>query len=185
MKISALFLGIVPVAALAMPPSDAALVQRQSTNAVTDELLFGVTLPQFTTRRNARNPANLDWASDGCTSSPDNPLGFPYVPACHRHDFGIQNYRNQARFTKSGKASIDNQFKTDLLYQCRSVNSLIRGLCNALAEVYYAAVRAFGGGETTKKRDEDLVREYDEKVAIYNALFELARARGDLDGYDV
>lgn len=54
-----------------------------------------------------------------------------------------------------------------------------RGVCEALAEVYYAAVRAFGG-DTQSKRDEDLVRIYEEKVAIYNKLVAEAQERGEL-----
>lgn len=55
------------------------LQPRQSPVAITDELAFQLSLPQFTTRRNDRDPPTLDWATDGCTSSPDNPLGFDFV----------------------------------------------------------------------------------------------------------
>ncbi|KAK4095879.1 secretory phospholipase A2 [Parathielavia hyrcaniae] len=153
------------------------LVQRQTANQLTDQYLYSITLPTFTSRRNARNPPSLIWDSDGCSSSPDNPFGFPFVPACHRHDFGYRNYKNQNRFTTAGKLRIDNNFKTDLYNQCRSVS--VRGVCEALAEVYYAAVRAFGGS-TQGKRDEDLVREYEEKVAIYNKLVAEAQDKGEL-----
>ena len=53
------------------------------------------------------------------------------------------------------------------------------GVCEALADVYYAAVRAFGGS-TQEKRDDDLVREYEDKVAIYNKLVAEAQASGEL-----
>jgi hypothetical protein len=88
-------------------------VRRQGNVAVTDELLFSITLPQFTSRRNAQDPATVDWTSDGCTSSPDNPFGFPFVPACNRHDFGYHNYRAQSRFTQSAKLRIDDNFKAE------------------------------------------------------------------------
>ncbi|KAK4194536.1 prokaryotic phospholipase A2-domain-containing protein [Triangularia verruculosa] len=165
--------------AIALPASTGVLEQRQSAAATTDELLFSITLPAFTARRNARNPANLDWSSDGCTSSPDNPFGFPFVPACHRHDFGYHNFRAQNRFTVSGKLRIDNQFKTDLYFQCNG--STLSGICRGLADVYYAAVRAFGGDDATPgKREtrEDLVKEYEEKLAIYHALVAQAEADG-------
>lgn len=110
MKFCALIFSVIPVLAL---PTEGGLEQRQSVNTLTDQILFSTTLPAFETRRNARNPPNLDWSSDGCTSSPDNPFGFPFVPACHRHDFGYNNYRIQGRFTQSGKLSIDNNFKTE------------------------------------------------------------------------
>lgn len=67
-----------------------------------------------------------------------------------------------------------------LYYQCRS--SSVQGICNALAEVYYAAVRAFGGDDATpgKRADEELVRIYEEKLAIYDALVQEAQESGDL-----
>lgn len=185
--------------ALALPASTGVLEQRQSAVQVTDELMYGISLPAFTARRNARNPPTLDWTSDGCTSSPDNPLNFPFVPACHRHDFGYHNYRAQNRFTESGKLRIDNNFKTEyveplqtefvghvanefvfsLYYQCSTVS--LSGVCRGLADVYYAAVRAFGGGDATpgkRETHDELVKEYEEKLAIYNALVAQAEADG-------
>jgi hypothetical protein len=91
----------------------AAVVPRQTAQTVTDQLLFGMTLPSFTSRRNAKNPPTLDWSSDNCSNSPDNPLGFPFSPACHRHDFGYRNYKKQSRFTDSARLRIDNNFKTE------------------------------------------------------------------------
>ncbi|KXX73317.1 hypothetical protein MMYC01_210242 [Madurella mycetomatis] len=172
---------LVP-AVLGLPAeTDTALVARQTLNQITDQYLYSITLPTFTSRRNARNPPSLIWDSDGCSSSPDNPFGFPFVPACHRHDFGYRNYRAQNRFTDAGKLRVDNQFRTDLYYQCRSVSA--QGVCEGLAEVYYAAVRAFGG-ETQSKRDEDLVKAYEEKVAIYNQLVAEAQEKGELWSLD-
>ncbi|KAK7427637.1 hypothetical protein QQZ08_005912 [Neonectria magnoliae] len=173
MKWHALITSFLPVA-LALPTgnTDSSLSTRQSANTVTDQLLFSITLPAFTARRNARDPPNLIWESDGCTSSPDNPFGFPFVPACNRHDFGYHNYRAQSRFTVSAKLRIDNGFKTDSA----------SGACRALADVYYAAVRAFGGddAEPGKRSDGDLVQEYEEKVEIYNQLVQEAQEKGEL-----
>lgn len=84
--------------------------------AITDKLLYSTSLPDFVARRNARDPPSLDWTSDGCTSSPDNPLGFPFTPACNRHDFGYQNYRIQSRFTQSNKFNIDNNFLLEYVF---------------------------------------------------------------------
>jgi hypothetical protein len=89
------------------------LSSRQNINTITDQYLFDISLPQFITYRNARNPATLNWASDGCTDSPDNPLGFNFEPACYRHDFGYTNYRAQSRFTKAAKSSIDKNFRDE------------------------------------------------------------------------
>jgi hypothetical protein len=59
--------------------------------AATDHLLFSTTISAFEAARNAKNPPSLDWASDGCSSSPDNPFGFDFIEECHRHDFGYRN----------------------------------------------------------------------------------------------
>ncbi|KKO98756.1 hypothetical protein THAR02_09129 [Trichoderma harzianum] len=180
MKFAALLATLAP-AVLALPASDAALTRRQtSLSTITDQYLFSLTLPDFISRRNAKNPATLDWTSDGCTSSPDNPFGFPFVPACYRHDFGYQNYRIQNRFTESGKLSIDNNFKADLYFQCQT--SSVQSVCNALADVYYAAVRAFGGGDASpgkrEQSQEDLVKVYEEKLEIYNNAVKDAQDKG-------
>lgn len=66
--------------------------------------------------------------------------------------------------------------KNSLNNQCNGLNIIARGTCRALADVYYAAVRAFGGSDATPgKRNEDLEKEYNEKLAIYNVL--LAEAK--------
>lgn len=67
-----------------------------------------------------------------------------------------------------------------LYYQCTSVS--VKAVCNALADVYYAAVRAFGGSDATpgKRTEDDLVKVYEEKLAIYNKLVEEAQQNGEL-----
>lgn len=92
--------------ALALPTDGVS--KRQSNVQIVDELMFSISLPAFTSRRG--NPSSLDWTTDGCTSSPDNPFGYPFLPACHRHDFGYQNFRIQSRFTQSNKLRIDQKF---------------------------------------------------------------------------
>lgn len=64
-----------------------------------------------------------------------------------------------------------------LYYQCESES--VQAVCNGLADVYYAFVRAFGGDDATPgKRDEDLVSIYEEKVVIYNDLVKQAQDEG-------
>jgi hypothetical protein len=62
----------------ALSLSSPTLSSRQTTLAqITDSYVFSVSLGQFIANRNARTgPATLDWSSDGCSSSPDNPFGF-------------------------------------------------------------------------------------------------------------
>ncbi|CAM3671677.1 phospholipase [Kibdelosporangium persicum] len=108
--------------------------------AVTDDYAFSKSLSQFTSIRNNRPYASqLDWSSDACSWSPDNPFGFQFKPACHRHDFGYRNNKRQNRFTSAQKLRIDDKFKADMYSTCGSNSA-----CKATAEVYYAAVRQFG-----------------------------------------
>jgi hypothetical protein len=117
MKLLTTLLTLTPaVLGLALPAEGTTtLAPRQSSVQITDQYLFSISLPTFTARRNARDPATLIWDSDGCSSSPDNPFGFPFVPACHRHDFGYRNYKAQNRFTDAGKLRIDNNFRTEFV----------------------------------------------------------------------
>lgn len=115
MKLVATLFSLAP-AVLGLPAAGepvGSLGTRQTAIQITDQYLFSITLPAFTARRNARDPPSLIWDSDGCSSSPDNPFGFPFTPACHRHDFGYRNYKSQQRFTAAGKLKIDNNFKTE------------------------------------------------------------------------
>lgn len=84
---------------------------------------------------------NFDWSTDYCSSSPDNPLGFNFTLSCYRHDFGYRNYKKQGRFNETTRLTIDNRFKSDLYTICNG-----NWACNRTADVYYAAVRQFGGG---------------------------------------
>lgn len=62
----------------------------------------------------------------------------------------------------------------------------LSSICRALADVYYAAVRAFGGSDATpgKRSTDELVKIYEEKLAIYNDLVAEARENGDLPPLD-
>ncbi|MFD7654849.1 phospholipase [Actinosynnema sp. NPDC059797] len=112
--------------------------------AVTDDYLFTKSLAQFSSiRSQAPYSDQLDWSSDGCSWSPDNPFGFKFLPACHRHDFGYRNYKRQGRFTESTRLTIDNKFRSDLYDQCAG-----NWACNRTADLYYAAVREFGASAT-------------------------------------
>ena len=109
---------------------------------VTDSYLFSYSLSSFQTARSQQPYAGqLDWSSDGCSNSPDNPFGFNFVRACHRHDFGYRNYKKQGRFTETTRLTLDNKFKNDLYTICNG-----NWACNRTADVYYSAVRQFGGG---------------------------------------
>ncbi|MBC6449415.1 phospholipase [Actinokineospora xionganensis] len=120
----------------------AAELPQTELRATTDTFLFTLALPRFAETRVAQPFADqIDWSSDGCSSSPDAPLGFNFLSACHRHDFGYRNYKSQARFDEEARLSIDNVFRADLYSVCGR-----NWLCKRTADIYYAAVREFGGG---------------------------------------
>ncbi|USX51650.1 phospholipase [Lentzea sp. HUAS12] len=113
--------------------------------AVTDDYLYSKSLSQFTALRAQQPDADqLDWSSDGCSYSPDNPFGFKFLPTCHRHDFGYRNYKRQARWNEANRLRIDNNFKADMYNQCGS-----SWACKRTADLYYAAVREFGGSASS------------------------------------
>lgn len=106
----------------------------------TDNYMFSQSLGSFQNLRAQRAHAPyLDWGSDGCSWSPDEPFGWEFIRACYRHDFGYRNYKKQGRFTESTRLTIDNKFKSDMYSICGS-----NWFCKRAADTYYAAVRQFG-----------------------------------------
>lgn len=85
----------------------------------------------------------FDWAADGCSASPDIPLGFDFRLPCRRHDFGYRNYRAMGAFP-ANKARVDNAFHADLKRRCATYRAAVRPACLSLAWTYYQAVRVFG-----------------------------------------
>lgn len=136
------FAAVIAVLALLIGAGTAYAIDAR---AVSDDYLFSKSLPQFSTIKAQRPYADqLDWSDDGCSNSPDNPFGFKFLPACHRHDFGYRNYKKQGRFNETTRLSIDNNFKKDLYYQCGS-----NWACKRTADIYYAAVREFGASSAS------------------------------------
>ncbi|WP_067964935.1 phospholipase [Nocardiopsis trehalosi] len=112
---------------------------------VTDQYLYDYSLSRFiSTRDAAPNADQLDWSSDSCSWSPDQPLGFDFDPSCKRHDFGYRNYKLQSRFTEAARLSIDDNFRDDMYGECGG-----NWLCNGAADLYYTAVRQFGASSAT------------------------------------
>jgi hypothetical protein len=128
-------------AALVVGTITADVAFAEDAQQLTDEYLYSVSLTDFQQLRGEQpNGDVLDWSSDGCSNSPDNPFGFNLVKACHRHDFGYRNYRNQGRFTEANRLTIDNLFRDDMYEVCDG-----NWACNRFADTYYWAVRQFGG----------------------------------------
>ena len=85
----------------------------------------------------------FDWSTDKCSSSPDNPFGFPFANSCIRHDFGYRNYKAIGAFS-ANKARLDNMLLADLLRVCTRYSGVTKGACDSLAHTYYQAVHVFG-----------------------------------------
>ncbi|MER5949266.1 phospholipase [Streptomyces sp. NPDC001904] len=85
----------------------------------------------------------FDWSTDYCTTSPDNPFGFPFQTACARHDFGYRNHKAAGTFTTS-KSRLDDAFYADLKRVCAGYSGLKKTSCDSTAWTYYQAVKAFG-----------------------------------------
>ena len=74
----------------------------------------------------------FDWSTDYCTTSPDNPFGFPFQMSCARHDFGYRNYKAAG------------SFDADLKRVCTAYSGVKRTSCDASAWTYYQAVDKLG-----------------------------------------
>ncbi|MEG3628281.1 phospholipase [Streptomyces poriticola] len=85
----------------------------------------------------------FDWSTDYCSSSPDNPFGFPFSNSCARHDFGYRNYKAAGTFS-AHKSRLDSAFHEDLKRVCGRYSGATRTACNGTAWTYYQAVKAFG-----------------------------------------
>ena len=95
----------------------------------------------------------FDWSTDYCTTSPDNPFGFPFALACARHDFGYRNYRRAGAdaFT-AAKSRLDDAFHADLRRVCARYAGAKRVSCEGTAWTYYQAVRTLGAAGSAAAR---------------------------------
>ncbi|MFC9297984.1 phospholipase [Streptomyces sp. NPDC057011] len=85
----------------------------------------------------------FDWSTDYCTTSPDNPFGFPFQTACARHDFGYRNYKAAGTFS-ANKPRLDDAFYSDLKRVCSAYSGVKKTSCDSTAWTYYQAVKVFG-----------------------------------------
>ncbi|MFI6492395.1 phospholipase [Streptomyces sp. NPDC050564] len=85
----------------------------------------------------------FDWSTDYCSSSPDNPFGFPFAMSCARHDFGYRNYKAAGSFD-ANKSRLDSAFYADLERICANYSGGTKSACDSTAWTYYQAVKVFG-----------------------------------------
>ncbi|MEV7406062.1 phospholipase [Streptomyces sp. NPDC091267] len=85
----------------------------------------------------------FDWSTDVCSTSPDNPFGFPFANSCIRHDFGYRNYKAAGTFN-ANKARLDSALYADLKRVCTAYSGAKKTSCDATAWTYYQAVDKLG-----------------------------------------
>ncbi len=85
----------------------------------------------------------FDWSTDYCSSSPDNPFGFPFQNSCARQDFGYRNYKKAGTFS-ANKPRLDSAFHEDLKRVCNRYSGDQKTACDGTAWTYYQAVKQFG-----------------------------------------
>jgi len=112
---------------------------------------------EWNAARNNRPPwasYGFDWSTDYCSTSPDNPLGYPFENSCWHHDFGYRNYKAIGTFS-ANKARLDSTFYEDLKRVCANYGGVSGAACSSLAWTYYQAVKNFGSLTAVKQADID------------------------------
>ncbi|MFF5898501.1 phospholipase [Streptomyces argenteolus] len=133
-------LALIPAASASAVPSDKPQVLSSWTQTSASSY------SAWNTARNnqgAWSAYGFDWTTDYCSTSPDNPFGFPFQKACARHDFGYRNYKAAGTFP-ANKSRIDSAFYADLKRVCAAYTGAQLTACNSTAWTYYHAVDIFG-----------------------------------------
>ncbi|KPC78720.1 MULTISPECIES: phospholipase [Streptomyces] len=136
----ALPLALVPAASASAAPSDKPQVLSSWTQTSASSY------NAWNAARNnqgAWSAYGFNWSTDYCSTSPDNPFGFPFQTACARHDFGYRNYKAAGTFP-ANKSRIDSAFYADLKRVCAAYTGAKLTSCNSTAWTYYHAVDIFG-----------------------------------------
>ncbi|MBD0840769.1 MULTISPECIES: phospholipase [unclassified Streptomyces] len=136
----ALTAALLPATEAAAAPADknAVLSDWTQTGATSYNAFFAARAD-----RGAWSSYGFDWSTDHCTTSPDNPFGFPFANACVRHDFGYRNYKAAGTFD-AHKSRLDDAFHADLKRVCATYSGLKKTSCDATAWTYYQAVDKLG-----------------------------------------
>ncbi|WP_245727446.1 phospholipase A2 [Streptomyces vietnamensis] len=85
---------------------------------------------------------------DHCTTAPDKPLGYNFIPACDMHDYGYgligNTYKGYKYYLSRNKGlAVDAVFYSTLYWKTCSAY-FWKSTCRSLANTYYAAVTVFG-----------------------------------------
>lgn len=94
-----------------------------------------------------------DWTTDDCSVpiGKDTSVAQDFVHPCHRHDFGYRNFKRLETatgldvWTEATKLVVDDQLLEDTREVCAPRAFYQKQVCLGWAQVFYWAVRAFGG----------------------------------------
>ena len=89
--------------------------------------------------------------TNGCSLSPDSsyvPVYYDFHRSCDRHDLCYINKPHGD--TSAGRQACDDAFRADMKAWCNSYYTAwwqapAKATCRGVADVYYTAVRTFGG----------------------------------------
>jgi YD repeat-containing protein len=99
---------------------------------------YGLHSPSWKTTPTGKSVVGIDY--DHCTSSPDQPDGFDFRPACDMHDYGYGVIAT-GYLSDDKKFAVDEVFYTTLKeHTCPAYSAWERWACNADAWIYRQAV---------------------------------------------
>jgi Flp pilus assembly pilin Flp len=111
------------------------------------DAVLAMSLPEFQAyEASPSRDARMDYSDDDC-SAPivgSSGLGFDFTEPCERHDFGYRNAKRLGLFEEL-KDEVDRIFLEDMRATCAARPPVMGSHCRAMAEVFYAGVRAGGG----------------------------------------
>ncbi|KAK3311809.1 hypothetical protein B0H66DRAFT_546721 [Apodospora peruviana] len=109
MKLAILVLSIVIQITVALP-SRQEPTRRTTGKGLTDQILYSISLADFEKRGvMLRILRTLIGRQTAAHMPRTTRLGFPFLSACHRHDFGYRNLKAQNRFTETTKKEPSTQ----------------------------------------------------------------------------
>ena len=115
------------------------------------KLAFATPLPEFIRAADdPRRDQRLVWDTDGCSAPVVGNAGktYDFTAACRRHDFGYRNFSRidgGRKWTKALRERVDRRFLTDMRDSCAARKKIERAACRTWADLYYTAVRQYGG----------------------------------------
>ena len=117
----------------------------------TSAWVFSTPLRDFIAAANdPKHDGQLVWDSDKCSAPVLGSAGktYDFSDACRRHDFGYRNFSRidgGKKWTKALRERVDRRFLTDMRDSCAARKKIERAPCRTWADLYYTAVRQYGG----------------------------------------